>query len=175
MNILNINKDKDGLLKSIFTAYFILLLHVFLLAGVGLTVVLFKGVYHYLPYIMALIGILVLGIAWIFYRKMRKNTSSLSEMLSTPQFQDRTVEVKLMGGLASFKIKAKENNNLLIDHNTDHTTGLSHGKTHFIESSLDKTKRKMIELDTLYEKDLITRNEFDTARQNIIQGVRSRR
>lgn len=167
MNILN--KDKDGLLKSIFTAYFILLLHVFLLAGVGLTVVLFKGVYHYLPYIMALIGVLVLGIAWIFYRRMRENSSSLSEMLSTPQFQDRTVEVRLMGGLASFKIKAKENNHLLIDH----TTGLSHASNHFIESSLDKTKRKMFELDILYEKDLITQTEFETARQNIIQGVRS--
>ena len=169
MNILN--KDKDGLLKSIFTAYFILLLHVFLLAGVGLTVVLFKGVYHYLPYIMALIGILVLGIAWIFYRKMRENSSNIRDMLSTPQFQDRTVEVRLMGGLASFKIKAKEKNNLLIDYTTD----LSHGKTHFIESSLDKTKRKMLELDILYEKDLITQTEFETARQNIIQGVRSNR
>jgi hypothetical protein len=167
MNFLN--KDKDGLLKSIFTAYFILLLHVFLLAGVGLTVVLFKGVYHYLPYIMALIGILLLGLAWLFYRRMRVNSSNISDLLSTPQFQDRTVEVKLLGGLASFKIKARENNNLLIDNTTD----LYHASTHIIESSMDKTKRKMLELDTLYEKELITKNEFITARQNIIQGTRS--
>jgi len=36
------NKDKDGLFRSIFTAYFILLLHVFLLAGTGVTIIFSK-------------------------------------------------------------------------------------------------------------------------------------
>ena len=106
---MNIRKsDKEGLFKSIFTAYFILLLHVFLLAGVGLSVVLFKGVYHYLPYIMAGLAILVLTVAWIVYRRMREHSTDLRQILSAPEFQDRTVEVKLLGGLATFKIKARK-------------------------------------------------------------------
>ncbi len=158
--------DKEGLFKSIFTAYFILLLHVFLLAGVGLTVVLFKGVYHYLPWIMAAIGILVLVIAWVVYRRMRQTSSSLQEVLGTPQFQDRAVEVRLLGGLASFKIKAKENTGLLLDHsNAPHLTNAQ-----LIESSVNRAERKMLELNTLYEKNLITQEEFESARQTIIQG-----
>jgi hypothetical protein len=164
---MNIRKsDKEGLFKSIFTAYFILLLHVFLLAGVGLSVVLFKGVYHYLPYIMASLAILVLTVAWIIYRRMRENSTDLRQILSTPEFQDRTVEVKLLGGLASFKIKAKENNPLLLDHDSS----ASHGNTRLIETSVGKAEQKMLELAALYERDLITQKEFDTARQNIIQG-----
>lgn len=157
-------KDKEGLFKSIFTAYFILLLHVFLLAGVGLTVVLFKGVYHYLPYIMAGLGILILGIAWIFYRRMRESSTHIGEVLAMPEFQDRTVEVKLLGGLATFKIEAKETSHLRLDS----PGNLSNA--HLIESSVNKAERKMLELTTLYEKDLITREEYETARQNIIQG-----
>ncbi len=164
---MNIRKrDKEGLFKSIFTAYFILLLHVFLLAGVGLTVVLFKGVYHYLPWIMAVIGILVLSIAWIVYRRMRETSSSLQDVLGTPEFQDRAVEVRLLGGLASFKIKAKENNALLLDH----SNAPAMTNAQLIESSVNRAERKMLELNTLYEKNLITREEFESARQTIIQG-----
>ncbi|MCW8801016.1 MAG: SHOCT domain-containing protein, partial [Desulfobacter sp.] len=93
-------KDKDGLFKNIFAAYFILLLHVFLLAGIGLTVILFKGIYHYLPWIMGGIAIMVLAIAWLIYHRVRATSSSLSEVLGLPEFQDRAVEIRLLGGLA---------------------------------------------------------------------------
>jgi hypothetical protein len=158
--------DKEGLFKSIFTAYFILLLHVFLLAGVGLSVVLFKGVYHYLPYIMAGLAILVLSVAWIIYRRMRESSTDLRAVLSAPEFQDRTVEVKLLGGLASFKIRAKENSSLLLGH----ASVPSYSDPQLIENSAAKAERKMLELATLYDRELITKEEFETARQNIIQG-----
>ena len=106
---MNIRKsDKEGLFKSIFTAYFILLLHVFLLAGVGLSVVLFKGVYHYLPYIMAGLAILVLLVAWVVYRRVRENSTDIRQILSAPEFQDRTVEVKLLGGLEIGRAACRE-------------------------------------------------------------------
>ena len=161
------NKDKEGLFKNIFVAYFILLLHVFLMAGVGLTVVLFKGIYHYLPWIMAGLALLVLGLAWIIYHRMRTTSSSLSQILGAPEFHDRAVEVRLLGGLASFEIKAKQPSpHLLLDDSRD---GLV-TNARLIESTVIKTERKMLELNTLYEKNLITRDEFDAAREKIIQG-----
>jgi BMFP domain-containing protein YqiC len=39
-----------------------------------------------------------------------------------------------------------------------------------IETDTDKAERKMNQLNALYEKDLITKEEFDQARQSIIQG-----
>lgn len=161
------NKDKEGLFKNIFVAYFILLLHVFLLAGIGLTVVLFKGVYHYLPWIMAGIAVLVLSIAWIIYRRMRDTSSSLSQVLGAPEFQDRAVEVRLLGGFASFEIKAKAPSTALLP---DHSSNQEYPQAGLIEDSVATAERKMLELNTLYEKDLITRDEFEAARQTIIQG-----
>ena len=157
--------DKDGVFKNIFVAYFILLLHVFLLAGIGLTVVLFKGVYHYLPWIMGGIAILVLAIAWFIYVRMRNTSSSLSEVLGTPEFQDRAVEIRLLGGLATFEIKAKEQPLL-----PNHTNFPPDSDARLIESAGDRAERKMLELNGLYEKDLISKEEFEKARQNIIQG-----
>jgi len=159
------NKDKEGLFRSIFTAYFILLLHVFLLAGVGVTIVLFKGLYHYLPWIMGCIGILVLTIAWIFYRRMRESSSDIKDVLSMPEFQDRTVEVRLLGGLASFKIKANKNRQMLIDHHPSTTP-----KRLLLENDIQNTEQKIFRLTALLEKDLINKEEFKKAKQDIIQG-----
>lgn len=157
--------DKDGLFKSIFIAYFILLLHVFLLAGTGVTIVLFKGVYHYLPWIMGGLGILVLVLSWIFYRRMKNSSADIKTVLAMPEFQDRTVEIKLLGGLASFKIKARENPHMLIDHNP---SALSDSL--LLENDINRAEQEIFKLTALFEKNLITQEEFETAKQNIIQG-----
>jgi hypothetical protein len=159
------NKDKDGLFKSIFTAYFILLLHVFLLAGAGVTVVLFRGVYHYLPWIMAAIGILVLAIAWIFYRRMRKNSADIKDILSMPEFRDRTVEVKFLGGLASFKISSDKTQQARIGHYPPNP----HDQR-LIGHHISETEQKLLRLTALFEKELITLEDFEKAKQTIIQG-----
>ncbi len=109
-------KDKDGIFKSLFAAYFVILLHVFLLAGTGITVILFRGVYHYLPWIMGGIAVLVLALFWVFYTKMKKSSRDLKDILSFPEFRGRAVEVKLLGGLATFSIGESRDNNPLIGY-----------------------------------------------------------
>jgi hypothetical protein len=158
-------KDKEGLFKNIFIAYFILLLHVLLLAGIGVSVILFRGVYHYLPWIMGGIGILVLSIAWIFYRRMNTSSSDIKEILTMPEFRNRTVEMKFLGGLASVKISANENHQIRIGHNLS-----SHSGHALIEDQIRQTENKILELTALFEKDLITKEEFKKAKQNILQG-----
>ncbi len=156
--------DKEGLFKNIFIGYFILLLHVLLLAGIALFVVFIKGVFAFLPWIMGGTVLLVLVIAWLFYRRMQKSSSQLKDILSNAQMQDRNIEVSLLGGLAAFKIDAKPNPDLLPD-----SPG-NQGNTRLIETGADRAERRMHQLDDLYEKDLITKEEFEQARQTIIQG-----
>ncbi len=173
MNFLK--NDKEGLFKNIFTAYSILLVHILLLAGAGVAVVLFKGVYQYLPWILGCIGLLAVAAAFVFYHRLSRNSSDIGNFLSTPGLEDRTIEVKLIGGLASFKISPRGGNgqacpeqkpaispgNLLIDTVPDITdlTGMN-----------DMTEQKILKLTSLFEKDLITKEEFEKAKQKIIQG-----
>ena len=156
---------KDGLFKNICIAYFILLLHVLLLAGTGVTIILFRGVYHYLPWIMAGLGISVIVLAFIFYRRMKNSTSDIRSILALPEFRDRTVEIKLLGGFASFKISGRDNSHLRISHQPVHTEPRS-----LIEHDISQIEGKILKLTALYEKDLITKEEFDKAKQNILQG-----
>jgi preprotein translocase subunit YajC len=158
--------DKEGLFKNIFIGYFILLLHVLLLAGIALFVVLIKGVFNYLPWIMGGATLLVLLIVWLLYRRMHKSSSRIQNMLSNTQLGDRNIEVSLLGGLAAFKINARQNTDLLLDNHGSETDR----NTRLIETEGDRAERKMLQLDALYEKDLITKEEFEKARQTIIQG-----
>ncbi len=111
------------------------------------------------------IAILVLAIAWLIYHRMRTTSSSLSQVLGTPEFQGRAVEVRLLGGLASFEIKAREPPLL-----PDHTSLSPYADGRLIESPEDRAERRLLELNGLYAKHLISKEEFEKARQNIIQG-----
>ncbi len=156
------NYNNSGLFKSIFTAYFIVLLHVVLIAGIGVTIILFKGLYQYLPWVMGGIALLVMVISVLLYQRIKNNSAQIKDILAMPQFQDRTVEIKLLGGIASFKITPETNQQALIDH--------SYSNTLMIENNINKTEQKILRLTTLFEKDIITKEEFEKAKQNIIQG-----
>ncbi|MFN2358575.1 MAG: SHOCT domain-containing protein [Desulfotignum sp.] len=158
--------DKEGLFKNIFIGYFIVLIHVLLLAGIALFVVLIKGVFDYLPWIMGGTALLVLFIGWLLYRRMHKSSSQIQDMLSNAQLGDRNIEVSLLGGLAAFKINARQNSDLLLDNHGNETDR----NTRLIETEKDRAERKMFQLDDMLEKGLITKEEFEKARQTIIQG-----
>ena len=163
MNFLN--KDKDGLFKNIFTAYSILLVHLLLLAGAGVAVVLFKGVYHYLPWIMGCLGLFALVAAFLFYRRLSRDSSDIGSFLSMPGLEDRTIEVKLIGGLASFRISPKETGQVRLDQKPAISPG-----TLLMDTPPDITEQKILKLTSLFEKDLITKEELEKAKQKILQG-----
>jgi hypothetical protein len=166
---MKLNKtDKEGVFKNIFIAYFILLFHVVLLAGIAVFVVLIKGFFEYLPWIMAGAGLLVALCVWLVIRQMRKNSAQIQDILSNEQLNHRNVEISFMGGLASFKVQsnAEDTRRVLTYPEPDNLSP----DTRLIETDTDKAERKMNQLNALYEKDLITKEEFDQARQSIIQG-----
>ncbi|SMC51000.1 hypothetical protein SAMN02746065_103122 [Desulfocicer vacuolatum DSM 3385] len=165
----NKKRDQEGIFKSLFAAYFVLLLHVFLLAGTGITVVLFRGVYHYLPWIMAGLAVLIIALFWIFYLRMKKNTREIKEILAFPQFQGRNVEIKLLGGMASVKIDGgtpSASNVMALEQPLN-----SRGEAvPLLASAQESPDKRLSDLAQLYLSDLITREEFDLAKEQIFSG-----
>lgn len=97
-------KESDGVFKSIFAAYLILVLHVVLLAGIGMTTVFIKGISDYMVWVL-LGGFLLIGSGcYVFFRFLKRETTSLRAMMDSPMLSDRSVEVSLLGGFASIKI-----------------------------------------------------------------------
>lgn len=154
---------KEGLFRSIFTAFIILFLHLLLLAGAGVTIILFKGLYNYLPWVMGTTGLLVIGLACLFYQRIKNSTSDIRQILSMPEFRDRTVEIRLIGGLASLKIEAATGSNAMIEQ------APIPGKL-AIDLDENNIETRILRLNNMYERQIISRDDFEKAKQEILQG-----
>lgn len=161
-------KDKDGTFKGVFVAYFILILHIFLLAGAGIVVMLFRGFVQYLPWVFGGTSLLIVLGGYIFYRKAIQARRSLNDLMGLPAFQGRSVEVKLLGGLVSItadQIEGKQKNHLLAAPEQQGQVLLDHPE--------DMRMRQLTQLSEMLEKDLITRYEYDTAKERLFDSFAS--
>ncbi len=157
-------KGNDGsVTKGVFIAYFILLFHVVLLAVVGLLVLFFSGIVNYLLWILLGGFGLIIGSGYLLLRYLRKKGGSLVKILSLPEFQGKDIEVSVMGGLASVKIHGSEGQPQMIgtDSDTRHKTG--------IQDETSSEIRDLSRLAGLLEDNLITRDEYQQAKQRLLE------
>ncbi|MBU4317579.1 MAG: SHOCT domain-containing protein [Proteobacteria bacterium] len=150
---------KEGLFQGVLLAYFILILHVILIAGLGFLVFLFSGVINYMGWILLFGTVAVLGSGYYFYRRMKKEGKNLKEMIRVPLLSGKSIEVSLLGGLASFKVGPAVDRPLL-------PNGESYS-TPLIEGASRSDFQELKELARLFQEGLITRDEFDLAKQKL--------
>lgn len=152
------NKN-DGLFKSIFIAYGILLLHVILLAALGLLVLFFRGVINYMTWIFLGGATMILASAYYFLRKIKQEKNTISEILKLPEFHNKDIEIKLLGGAASFKVG-----------NQDHGEAIPIQDLHNLQ--LENPAKSRIhdlgELSRLYENEMITKTEYETLKAELL-------
>lgn len=154
--------DGNGLIKSVMTAHLILLLHVLLLAGIAVLVLIFRGLVQHMVWI-ALGGTALISLsAWWFYRRMRAEGKNLGEVLNSSRFRDQTVEVSLLGGLASFRIGAPHETRLL-------DAGASRSAPQ-LEDPETVRIRELTELVKLLQNGFITRDEYEKAKHQIFRN-----
>ncbi len=149
-------------MKSVFMAFFILLVHVLLLVGIGLLVLFFRGVIQYMAWIFLIGAGCIIASAWYFLKRMKEEGKSLKEMLALPEFSGTSVEVNILGGLASVRI------------NRDAEAGISQidgpGGSSVIQLEDPATLRirNLTELARLRERDVITEEEFQRAKSDLL-------
>lgn len=150
-------KENNGVIKSVFIAYFILLLHILLLAGLGVLIIFFRGIVNYMLWIfLAGTGIIIFS-AYRFNRKMKKEKKTLKEMMNSPLFRGREVEISLLGGLASLKVG--EPRNLFLEN--------YQGDVKQLEDPDTMRLKELNELVRLFENNLITLEEYNQAKKHI--------
>jgi hypothetical protein len=152
-------KDGDGLFKSVFLAYMILALHVLLFAGLALLVLFLRGIVQYMIWIFLGGSALVSASAYFFYKRMKAEGRSLRDMLKSPLFHGRAVEISLLGGLASFKL-GQPQTPLALESGSDQ-------KLAQLEDPVTVHIRELTELARLLENDLITREEYNRAKAKL--------
>lgn len=150
-------KENNGVIKSVFIAYFILLLHVLLLAGLGVLILFFRGIVNYMIWVFLIGTGIIIFSAYRFYKKMKREGKTLKEMMNSPLFRGREVEISLLGGLASLKV-GKPRHLLLENY---------HGDIKQLEDPETLRLQELNELVRLFEKNLITLEEYNQAKKQI--------
>ncbi len=141
------------------TAYLILILHVVLIALVGLVVVFLGGIAGHLFWVVAGGILLIAGSAFWFYRRMKKQGRQLRDTLNSDTFQGRPVEVSLLDGLVAFRVGGRQSNQTLIDGSAQPLQ---------LEAPENDQLQKLSELARMYEKGLISREEFEQYKHTLM-------
>jgi hypothetical protein len=150
--------EKPGaeLFRGILLAHLILGLHLALVALIGVVVIFFGGIARYWLWILlgglALVG----GSGYVFYRRMKaQGRSILRDLKGVSMPAGASLEVSFMGGLASVRFARPGQPGL---------EALPPPATPLLEDPDTQRVRELASLAQLYEKNLITREEFDRAK-----------
>lgn len=158
-------EDVDSPFKGVMLACFILVLHVILLAGVGVMVIFFRGIINYMLWILIGVTVIIIAAVYYIYRRMKEEGKTLKETLSSPMFSGRPVEVSVLGGLASFKIGRPGNMRTLGNDQPRQFLQL--------EDSSSMRIRQLTELADLLKNNLISQDEYNIAKHQIFKSFDS--
>lgn len=156
--------NEAGLFKGVFAAYSVLLLHASLAVILGLVVIFFSGVIHYMAWIL-LGGFIIIALsAWYSIRKLKQHQQSLAKILSLPEFSGTSLEIRLLGGLASLKMSKNRDD--------QEAAAALPNKARMLLDSPDSTRLKTLaELGRMYENGLITRVEYLRAKDELLGNI----
>ena len=157
-------KEKESRhFKSVLMAYFILLLHVILVAGLVIMVIFFRGIINYMTWIFIGGSIAIIASGLHFYKRMKMEGKTLREILSAHRYRGRTVEISFLGGLASLKIDGANNNLPALDSS-------SSGNVKQLEDPESIRYKEFSELVRLLENDLITLEEYKRFKERLFKS-----
>ncbi|MDZ7833367.1 MAG: hypothetical protein U5L07_16605 [Desulfobacterales bacterium] len=147
-------------------AFAILLFHVLLLAAIGLLILIFRGIVNYLVWILLGGGLLAGAGLFLLYRYIQKEKTMVAKLLELPELKDRRVEVNILGGLASFKI---DNQNS--DTHWPAIEQESPSSVYQLDDPERMRVRELSELARLLEKNLISFEEYDRAKNALMKDA----
>lgn len=155
---------QDNLLKGVSVAYLIIFLNILLIMAIGLLVLFLSGIVNYMMWIL-LGGLgLVLSIGFWLYRKIRREGSTLGDMMHSGAFSGQPVEIHFLGGLASLKLGRKEPD---FNHQIDYQSSISVPQ---LEDPETRRLRELKELADLLKKNLISREEYDRLKARLFES-----
>ena len=152
-------KADNSIFKSLLAAFSILIMHVLLIAFIAGLVLLFYGMVNHMVWVVLGLVCLLAGAYWIF-RRIKSQGKELRNMAGD-SFRGKAIEISFLGGVATFKIDDSQANQR-ISSDTSIPPQL-------LEGPKASSAETLTELAGLYEKNLITHEEFLKAKENIFK------
>jgi LPXTG-motif cell wall-anchored protein len=144
---------ETNIYRSLFIAFTILIMHVFMLLGVSVLVLFIYGMINNIGWLMLGVSLLLAGGGLWLYRRTRRDGRAIKEAIGDSLMKGRSIEVSFLGGMATFRISDSRS-----------SEAPSGGRI-----TMDSPSESITELARLYEKRLITHEEFVKAKAKIIK------
>ena len=160
MNFIDKIKQSETL-KGLFLAHLIIVLQLLVVAIIGMTVVFIGGLARYLLWVLLGGGAIALVLTYVFYRRFKSSGRDLINNLDVSTLQGRPFEISFLGGLMSFKV-GDSGNLPALEHKGSRSIAQ-------LEDTESVRKRELAELAQLLADDLISTEEFTSARQKILK------
>ncbi len=161
---MQINEEQNrSMFSSVVVIALIILFHVALIVGLISSVILFKGIYDLRWWILGIGLLLVIGSGYYFYRRAKAGKRRLRDIMNDPAFQNRSVEISLMGGMATLRVGHQDHHQQprMIDVGPDaEIKQLPAPSSHKIA--------ELSELNRMLEQGLITKEEFMRLKRDIL-------
>jgi hypothetical protein len=154
------NEENKTIFSGVMIGTTILALHILLLIGLGIAVILIKGIYDFRWFIF-IAGIAVIGFSgYFFYRRLKESNRKITDLMTDPALANRTLEISLLGGMATVKLGHKDNDIKLIEADDTQPKQLQAPQSIQI--------KELSELNKMLEEELITREEFLQLKKEIL-------
>ena len=152
----------DNLFKAVIMTHIILILHLLIIAGLVLMVIFFRGVTQYALWIfLGATGLFILSGYFIYRRIKFKGKKMFHDIENSSLFQGRSFEVSFLRGLASLKFGQPDDLKAIENPSSEEKFQLEDPETVRI--------RELTELARIYEKNLITSEEYNRAKNQILK------
>jgi hypothetical protein len=154
----------QNLFKAVILTHIILFLHLLIIGGLVLMVIFFRGVTEHMLWVLVGTAALFILSGFLIYRRIKsKGKEMLHDIENSSLFRGRSFEVSFLSGLASLKFGQSDDLKTIEDHSSKAKFQLEDPETVRI--------RELAELARMYEKDLITSEEYKRAKNQILKSL----
>jgi len=161
------NKSKnqgENLFKAVIMTHVILFLHLLIIVGLVLMVIFFRGVTQNMLWVfLGATGLFMLSGLFIYWRIKSRGKKMFHDIENSSLYQGRSFEVSFLRGLASLKFGQPNDLKAIENPSSEVKFQLEGPETVRI--------RELTELARMYEKNLITSEEYNRAKSQILKSL----
>ena len=159
----NKNKNQgENLFKAVIITHLILFLHLLIIVALVLMVIFFRSVTRHMLWVfLGATGLFMLSGLFLYWRIKSKGKKMLHDIENSSLFQGRSFEVSFLRGLASLKFGQPDDQKAIENSSSEAKFQLEDLETVRI--------RELTELARMYEKNLITPEEYNRAKLEILK------
>jgi hypothetical protein len=155
-------KQGENLFKAVILIHIILFLHLLIIAGLVLMVIFLRGITEYMLWIfLGVAGLFILSALLIYRRIKSKGKEMIHDIENSTLFQGRSFEVSFLRGMASLKFGRSDELKTIQNPSVETKFQLEDPETARI--------RELTELARMYEKKLITSEEYKRAKDQVLK------